>query len=85
MMENGRNETEKDAVIAIIAEVLNIDPSAALLDAKIEDLAEDSVQLFSLMLALEKHYATEVDYDDLVEIETVGDIVAYIDKKVVAH
>lgn len=84
-MENGRNETEKDAVIAIIAEVLNIDPSAALLDAKIEDLAEDSVQLFSLMLALEKHYATEVDYDDLVEIETVGDIVAYIDKKVVAH
>jgi acyl carrier protein len=76
------NKTEQKAVFDIIVDVLGIEQSRVTLDARIEDLAEDSIQLFSLILAFEKQYHTEVDYDDLIEIDTVGDIVRYLDKNI---
>lgn len=81
IMPNTESHTEKETVLEVIGRVLKIDPATIRLDDMIENLAEDSVQLFSLILAFEQEYRLTVNYDELVEIETVGDIVAYIDRK----
>lgn len=77
-MKTDAHEKEKEEVIKIMARVFAIDPSTITLDVRIEDLAEDSVQLFALILAFEEYYGTQVEYEDLVSIDTVGDIISYV-------
>lgn len=51
------------------------------LESKIEDLTNDSIQLFELILAFEREFKAEADYTDLMSIETVADVVAYLEKR----
>ena len=44
----------------------------------ITDLTTDSIQLFELLLAFEQYYQLETTYEDVVQLNTVGDIVDYI-------
>ena len=68
-------------VLEIISNKLKIDRSKFGLDSEIEDLCQDSIQLFELIIALEKEFKKKAEYEDLMKIITVGDIVNYIKKK----
>lgn len=69
----------RELVFTTIATTLHIPKENIKLEAKIEDLSNDSIQLFELIIAFEKVFTTQVPYEDLMSIETVGDIIAYIE------
>lgn len=46
-----------------------------------EDLLADSLDQIELVMALEDEFGIEVPDDDMEAIKTVGDIVAYVEKK----
>lgn len=71
----------EEIVFATISENLKIPKENIRLDSKIEELSKDSIELFNLIIAFEDKFKTQVDYEELVEINTVSDIVNYIDKK----
>ncbi len=70
---------EPDLVITTVAETLSIPRESIRNDSKLIELAKDSIALFELLLSFEKLLGRNVNYEDVAEIETVGDIIAYID------
>ena len=46
-----------------------------------DDLGATSVQIFDLILAIEDAFGIEVPDEDAIQITTVGDAVAYLDKR----
>ncbi|QQR64559.1 acyl carrier protein [Candidatus Kaiserbacteria bacterium] len=44
----------------------------------IAELSEDSIQLFELLLAFERKYAVQTSYEDVLTLNTVGDIAQYV-------
>lgn len=69
-------------VYRVIASTLGVDAGQIHATAEIEQLADDSIQLFELILAFEQEFQQEVDYSDLMNIRTVEDIVQYVRTKV---
>jgi acyl carrier protein len=45
-----------------------------------EDLGADSLDLFEMVMALEEEFNVEIPSEDLEEIQTIGDVEAYIQK-----
>ena len=43
-----------------------------------DDLKADSLVLFEMVLALEENYGIEIPTDDLGQLETVSDVINYI-------
>lgn len=43
------------------------------------DLGADSLDLFELVMALEEEFGVEIPTEDLEKIDTVGDVIAYIE------
>ena len=68
----------RNTVIKIIAETFNIPYTEIHDDSKLIDIAKDSIALFELLIRLEKTFERRVKYEDIAHIETVGDIVAYV-------
>jgi acyl carrier protein len=52
--------------------------------AIIDDLGADSLDVVELNMALEDAYDIKIADEEIAEMKTVGDIVAYIDEKVAA-
>ncbi len=70
-------------VVAIIAEQLGVDPSEIKDDSKItEDLAADSLDVVELVMALEERFGREIPDEDAEKLQTVGDVVKYIQNAV---
>lgn len=67
-------------VYRIIARSLEFNVKDIAPTDRLEDISDDSIQLFELVLAFEKEFNTQVKYEDLMQIETVGDILAYIER-----
>ena len=62
-----------------IADLLNIDPSEITADTDLkEDLGADSLDLFELAVSLQDEYDVEIPIEKLVDMHTVGDVVAYL-------
>jgi len=57
-------------------EMKTVAPEASLLD----DLGADSLDVVELVMALEEEFGIEVPDDDVENIRTIGDIVAYLGK-----
>jgi acyl carrier protein len=74
----------QDKVTRVIVTTLKLTPDAFTMETALEDLAEDSIKLFELVLAFEKEFGMKAKYEELISIETVGDIVAYLEKQNVA-
>ncbi|MDO4977672.1 MAG: acyl carrier protein [Eubacteriales bacterium] len=65
-----------------IAEQLGIDEDEIDLDTSFkEDLGADSLDLFELTMALEDEYNIEIPAEELENIETVGDVIEYLNSK----
>ena len=66
----------------IIADQLGVSEDEVTLEASFkEDLDADSLDLFELVMALEEEYDVEIPYDDLAELNTVGDVINYLKDK----
>ncbi len=66
----------------IIAEQLSVDESEIALETSFkDDLGADSLDLFELVMALEEEYDVEIPSDDLIELNTVEDVINYLKNK----
>ncbi|MBM4464762.1 MAG: acyl carrier protein [Chloroflexi bacterium] len=69
-------------VKAIIVEVLGVDPEKVTPEASFrEDLEADSLDLVELIMAFEDKFGEEIPDEDAQQITTVGEAVAYVEKR----
>ncbi|MCI8977151.1 acyl carrier protein [Lachnospiraceae bacterium 54-11] len=66
----------------MIAEQLGIDAEEVKAESSLQDdLNADSLDLFELVVSLEEEYGIEIPSGDLEKVETVNDIVEYLEAK----
>ena len=71
-----------EKVVEIVKEQLNLEDADITMETSFkDDLEVDSLDLFELVMALEEEYDVEIPSEDLEKMDTVGDIVAYIESK----
>jgi len=69
-----------ETVRYMISEQLEIDPASITMDSNlVTDLKADSVDVMEVVMNLESEYGIEFVFEQLSEIKTVGDVVAYIE------
>lgn len=67
-------------VKALISEQLDIDEVQIALDTTFEDIDADSLDVVELVMALEEEFDLEIADEEVEKIQTVGDVVGYIEK-----
>ena len=78
MAEKSIEEKVKD----IIVEQLGVNPEQVTPQASfIEDLGADSLDIVELVMAFEEEFAVEVPDEDAEKLQTVGDVIKYIEEK----
>mgnify|MGYP001118510187 CR=1 FL=1 len=71
-----------ERVKEIIQEQLNLDGVEITEESSFkDDLGADSLDLFELVVSLEEEYGIEIPSGDLEKVETVNDIVEYLEAK----
>lgn len=63
----------------IIMDKMGLDKNEIKLDSSFEDLGADSLDVVEIIMALEEEYEIEIDDDEAVDIDTVGDVVNYLE------
>ncbi len=72
---------DMDKIKAIIVEQLGVDESEVTPEAHfIDDLGADSLDTVELVMALEEEFGIEISDEDAEKIQTVGDVVKFIEK-----
>jgi acyl carrier protein len=72
----------EDRVKDIIVEQLGVTAEQVTPDAKfIEDLGADSLDTVELVMALEEEFGQEIPDEEAEKLQTVGDVVKYIEDK----
>jgi len=75
-------KTIEDKVRDIIVEQLSVNAEQVTPEAKfIEDLGADSLDVVELVMAFEEQFSVEVPDEDAEKLQTVGDVVKYIEEK----
>jgi acyl carrier protein len=78
MADKSIEEKVKD----IIVEQLGVNPEQVTSSASfIEDLGADSLDTVELVMAFEEEFSVEVPDEDAEKLQTVGDVVKYIEEK----
>ena len=78
MAEKSIEEKVKD----IIVEQLGVNPEQVTPQASfIEDLGADSLDIVELVMAFEEGFGVEVPDEDAEKLQTVGDVIKYIEEK----
>ena len=78
MSEKSIEEKVKD----IIVEQLGVNPEQVTPTASlIEDLGADSLDTVELVMAFEEEFGVEVPDEDAEKLQTVGDVVKYIEER----
>lgn len=66
----------------LIVEEVGVDADQVTMEASFKnDLNIDSLDLFEMVMAIEEEFDVEIPSEDLEKMDTVGDIVAYIESK----
>ena len=77
MSDNSIEEKER----SIIVEQLGVESDKVTADAKfIEDLGADSLDTVELVMAFEENFDIEVPDEEAEKLQSVADVVAYIEK-----
>lgn len=64
----------------IVAENLGVEEDSITMESSFkDDLKADSLDLFEMVMALEETYGIEIPTDDLGQLETVSDVISYIE------
>ena len=75
-------KTIKEKVKDIIVEQLGVNPEQVTPAASfIEDLGADSLDTVELVMAFEEEFGVEVPDEDAEKLQSVGDVVKYIEEK----
>lgn len=70
-----------DQIKELIVESLGIDEEQVTMEASFKnDLNVDSLDLFEMVMSLEEKLDVEIPTDDLEKMDTVGDIVKYVEE-----
>ena len=78
MTDKSIEEKVKD----IIVEQLGVNPEQVTPTASfIEDLGADSLDIVELVMAFEEEFSVEVPDEDAEKLQTVGDVIKYIEEK----
>ena len=76
------SEEIAERVKSIIVEQLGVSMEEVTPEASfIEDLGTDSLDIVELIMALEEEYDTEIPDEDAEKIQTVDDVISYIQSK----
>lgn len=76
-------KVEKSEIKKIMGEVWDLDPETIFQDAEFGQIPEwDSLGHVNLLVALEKKYNLTIDYDTLVELVNLTNIVDYLNQKI---
>ena len=71
-----------DKVRDIIVEQLGVNPEQVTPTASfIEDLGADSLDIVELVMAFEEEFSVEVPDEDAEKLQTVGDVIKYIEER----
>ncbi len=71
-----------EQVKIIIVDLLAVDPDKVTKEARFrEDLEADSLDLVEMIMEFEDKFGGEISDEDAQKITTVGDAVAYLEKK----
>lgn len=71
----------KEKILNIIAEQFNLDVDE--LDENMsfqDDLNADSIEIVELIMTIEEEFDTEVPEEDLDKLQTIGDVVDYLEE-----
>ena len=74
------DEEIKQEVRDLIAQTLNLSLEAVTETSTLSDLAADSIQLFELLIAFEKKYEMTATYEEVIDLNTVADVISYVAK-----
>ena len=78
MTEKSIEEKVKDNIV----EQLGVNPEQVTPTASfIEDLGADSLDIVELVMAFEEEFSVEVPDEDAEKLQTVGDVIKYIEDK----
>ena len=70
-----------DEVKEVIVEQLNVSPDEVKLESDfVEDLGADSLDVVEMIMALEEKFEIEIPDSEAEKIETVQDVIDYIEK-----
>lgn len=76
------DKTVEEKVKDIIVEQLGVNPEQVVPSASfIEDLGADSLDTVELVMAFEEEFSVEVPDEDAEKLQTVNDVVKYIEDK----
>lgn len=71
-----------EQVKRMLVEQLDVDENDITTDTKIiDDLNADSIDIVEMLMALEDEYGIEISDEEAANLQTVGDIVDYIQDK----
>ena len=71
-----------ETVKKVIVDELSVDAAKVTMDSKLkEDLGADSIDAVQIIMDLEDEFGIEIDEDNAGGMETVGDVVKYIESK----
>ncbi len=70
-----------EEIRAIVAANLGVEEEGITVQTSFkEDLNADSLDLFEMVMALEESFGIEIPSEDLKELQTVADVMEYIEK-----
>jgi len=76
------DKSVQDRVKEIIVEQLGVNAEQVTAEAKfIEDLGADSLDTVELVMAFEEEFGAEIPDEDAEKLQTVGDVVKYIEER----
>jgi|688.fasta_scaffold1390817_2 acyl carrier protein len=71
---------KQEKVIQIIADFLNLEAGEITLESNLkEDLKADSLDFTEIVMELEEEFDFEADEAKLIDMKTIGDVVAYVE------
>ncbi len=74
-------KTIEDKVRDIIVDQLGVNAEQVVKEARfIEDLGADSLDTVELVMAFEEEFSIEVPDEEAEKLQTVGDVVAYVEE-----
>ena len=70
-----------DTLSQVVVERLGVDPARVRPASRFDDLGLDSLQVVSLVVALEQAFDLTIPPQDLEALRTLGDLAAYLERR----
>lgn len=81
--------SEPSGVFRILADLVarrtGGDPSRVQPASRLADLGVDSIQAMELVVELEQTFDLSIDGQDLVDLETLGDVASYVERRLASR